>query len=69
MTIIDATLIEAQCKSVRELQCIPYEKRRELAERINDLISADTIPLEHWDLLLFYLLNASPEKNETGSKR
>ena len=33
MTIIDATLIEAQCKSVWELQCIPHEKKRELAEK------------------------------------
>ncbi|MBQ7113003.1 MAG: hypothetical protein IJO10_01990 [Clostridia bacterium] len=68
MTIIDATLIEAQCKSVWELQCIPHEKKRELAEKINDLISAETVPLEHWKLLLFYLLNASPEKTKQEAK-
>lgn len=68
MTIIDATLIEAQCKSVWELQRIPHEKKRELAEKINDLISAETVPLEHWKLLLFYLLNASPEKTKQEAK-
>ena len=68
LTIIDAVLIEARCSSVGELQYISNEKRKKLARKIDDLISADTVPLEHWNLLLSSLVNEGPEETDQAAK-
>lgn len=67
-TIIDATVIETQCGTVWDLQYIPNEKKRKLAIRIDNLISANTVPLDHWNLLLLYLLNTTPERTQQEAK-
>ena len=68
LTLIDAVLIEARCSTVGELQYISDDKKRKLGQKIDDLISADTVPLEHWNLLLSSLVNEGPEETDQAAK-
>ena len=68
MRLISAIKIQAQCKQTCELKTLPAEKKKRLAELVEQRVPSGLAPIDEWNEVISCFAEAEPETDNKKAK-
>ena len=70
MELLDAVLIVTKCESVEQLKNLSTERKRNLADSLEERVPSGLASIEEWNELLKLFMDAPPEiENKIAKKK
>ena len=70
MELLNAVLIVTKCENAEQLKNLSTERKRKLADSLEERVPSGLASIEEWNELLMIFMDAPPEKeNKTAKKK
>ena len=69
MELLNAVLIVTKCESVEQLKNLSTERKRNLADSLEERVPSGLASIEEWNELLMIFMDAPPEKENKAAKK
>ena len=70
MELLNAVLIVTKCENEEQLKNLSTERKRKLADSLEERVPSGLASIEEWNELLMIFMDAPPEKeNKTAKKK
>ncbi len=70
MELLNAVLIVTKCENTEQLKNLSTERKRKLADSLEERVPSGLASIEEWNELLMIFMDAFPEKeNKTAKKK
>ena len=69
MELLDAVLIVTKCKDTEELKNLSTERKRNIADALDERVPSGLASIEDWNELLMVFMDAPPEKEKRTAKK
>ena len=69
MELLGAVLIVTKCENAEQLKNLSTERKRKLADSLEERVPSGLASIEEWNELLMIFMDAPPEKENKAAKK
>ena len=69
MELLNAVLIVTKCENTEQLKNLSTERKRKLADSLEERVPSGLASIEEWNELLTIFMDAPPEKENKSAKK